>query len=75
MKLNHLLDKGDISASECVIGFVAYDKTAKTTSCINAFYLGVERVCSQSSILVRYVGKEVFMMQMVRRQDSLLQQV
>ncbi len=24
---------------------------------INAFYLGVERVCSQSSILVRYVGK------------------
>ena len=57
VKLNHLLDKGDISASECVIGFVAYDKTAKTTSCINAFYLGVERVCSQSSILVRYVGK------------------
>ena len=51
VKLNHLLDKGDISASECVIGFVAYDKTAKTTSCINAFYLGVERVCSQSSIL------------------------
>ena len=49
VKLNHLLDKGDISASECVIGFVAYDKTAKTTSCINAFYLGVERVCSQSS--------------------------
>ena len=36
---------------------MAYDKTAKTTSCINAFYLGVERVCSQSSILVRYVGK------------------
>ncbi len=57
MKLNHLLDKGDISASECVIGFVASKKTAKTASCINAFYLGVERVCSQSSILVRYVGQ------------------
>lgn len=56
-KLNHLLDRGDISASDCVIGFVAYDKNAKTTSCINAFYLGVERVCSQASVLVRYAGK------------------
>lgn len=57
VKLNHLLDKGDITADECVIGFVAYEKNAKTTSCINAFYLGVERACSQSSVLVRYVGK------------------
>lgn len=57
IKLNHLLDKGDISAEDCVIGFVAYEKNAKTTSCINAFYLGVERACSQSSVLVRYVGK------------------
>ena len=40
-----------------MIGFVAYEKNAKTTSCINAFYLGVERACSQSDILVRYVGK------------------
>ena len=45
IKLNHLLDKGDISAEDCVIGFVAYEKNAKTTSCINAFYLGVERRC------------------------------
>ena len=57
VKLNHLLDKGDITASDCVIGFVAYEKNAKTTSCINAFYLGVERACSQSDVLVRYVGK------------------
>ena len=57
IKLNHLLDKGDISSEDCVIGFVAYEKNAKTTSCINAFYLGVERACSQSDILVRYVGK------------------
>ncbi len=57
IKLNHLLDKGDITADECIIGFVAYEKNAKTTSCINAFYLGVERACSQSSVLVRYVGK------------------
>lgn len=57
IKLNHLLDKGDITASDCVIGFVAYEKNAKTTSCINAFYLGVERACSQSTVLVRYVGK------------------
>lgn len=56
-KLNHLLDKGDLSAEDCVIGFVAYQKNAKTTSCINAFYLGVERVCSQASVLVRYVDK------------------
>lgn len=57
VKLNHLLDKGDITAEQCVIGFVAYAKNAKTTSCINAFYLGVKRACSQSSVLVRYVGK------------------
>lgn len=57
VKLNHLLDKGDITAEDCVIGFVAYDKNAKTTSCINAFYLGVERACSQSKVLVRYAGK------------------
>lgn len=75
IKLNHLLDKGDISAEDCVIGFVACEKNAKTTSCINAFYLGVERACSQSSVLVRYVGKEAFMMQMGRQQDSLLQLV
>ena len=43
IKLNHLLDKVDISAEDCVIGFVAYEKNAKTTSCINAYYLGVER--------------------------------
>ena len=36
---------------------MACEKNAKTTSCINAFYLGVERACSQSSVLVRYVGK------------------
>ena len=54
MKLNEYLNSGKITSSECVIGFVANEEAPETTSCINAFYMGVGKVCSQASMLVRY---------------------
>lgn len=57
MKLNEFLNSGRVTSSECVIGFVANEETPETTSCINAFYLGVGEVCSQASMLVRYTDQ------------------
>lgn len=54
MKLNQYLNSGKITSSECVIGFVTSEESPETTSCINAFYMGVGEVCSQASMLVRY---------------------
>lgn len=54
MKLNALLNSGRIESGNCVIGFVANKEDPETTSCINAFYLGVGEVCSQASMMVRY---------------------
>lgn len=56
MKLNAMLNSGHISSSSCVIGFVADKESPESISCLNAFYLGVGKVCSQASMLVRYVG-------------------
>lgn len=58
MKLNHMLNNGDVSAYNCVIGFVASRENPENISCINAFYLGVEEVCSQAEMMVRYVGSK-----------------
>lgn len=54
MKLNEFLNSGRITSADCIIGFVANEETPETTSCVNAFYLGVGEVCSQASMLVRY---------------------
>ena len=56
LKLNQMLNSGKVSSGDCTIGFVANKKTPESTSCINAFYLGVGKVCSQADMLVRYVG-------------------
>lgn len=56
-KINYLLNSGNLSAANCVIGFVASREAPETISCINAFSLGVEKMCTQASVLVRYVGK------------------
>lgn len=58
MKLNAMLNSGHISSSSCVIGFVADKESPESISCLNAFYLGVGKVCSQASVLVRYVGSK-----------------
>ncbi len=55
LKLNEMLNNGKVSSGDCTIGFVANKKTPESTSCINAFYLGVDKVCSQADMLVRYV--------------------
>ena len=57
MELNHRLNRGDISPYDCRVGFVAYKQCAETSTCINAFYLGIRTQCTQSTIDVRYVGK------------------
>lgn len=56
MKLNQMLNNGEVSSYNCTIGFVASRENADNISCINAFSLGVEEVCSQADMLVRYVG-------------------
>ena len=58
MKLNDMLNRGKIDRESCVIGFVANEESAESISCLNAFYLGVGQVCSQASMLVRYVGSK-----------------
>ena len=57
VKLNDMLNKGDASPYDLRVGFVAYKECAETSTCINAYYLGIKEVCSQSTISVRYVGK------------------
>ncbi len=57
MKLNDMLNRGNISSDNCLIGFVANRESPETYSCANAFYLGVEEVCSQSTMYVRYTDK------------------
>ncbi len=54
MKINELLNSGRISAGDCVVGFAAYEESPEVISCANAFALGVDQVCSQASMLVRY---------------------
>ncbi|MDO5145771.1 MAG: BMP family ABC transporter substrate-binding protein [Eubacteriales bacterium] len=54
MKINEMLNHGKISRYNCKIGFVANKKEPESTSCANAFYLGVGEACSQASMLVRY---------------------
>lgn len=58
MKMNEMLNDGDVSGDSCVIGFAVTRENAENISCINAFYLGVGEVCSQASMLVRYVGSK-----------------
>lgn len=58
MKLNDMLNRGSISSSNCVIGFVANEESPENISCLNAFYLGVGQVCSQASMMVRYVDSK-----------------
>lgn len=58
MKLNDMLNRGKISSSNCVIGFVANEESPENISCLNAFYLGVGQVCSQASMMVRYVDSK-----------------
>ena len=54
-KLNDMLNRGKITPDQCVIGFAATRENPENLSCINAFYLGVQEVCTQASVLVRYV--------------------
>jgi len=54
-RLNDMLNQGRISGDSCVIGFAATRANPENISCINAFYLGVRQVCSQASMIVRYV--------------------
>ena len=57
IKLNAMLNSGDIVPDECIVGFVAYKEAPETTTCMNAYYIGINKVCTQSRLVVRYVGK------------------
>ncbi len=55
-RLNEMLNKGRISPGTCQVGFVATRENPENISCANAFYLGINKMCSQASMMVRYVG-------------------
>ncbi len=58
MRLNYMLNDGQITPDNIKVGFLAYKECEETTTCINAFYIGMRTMCSQaSSMAVRYVGK------------------
>ncbi|MBQ9155174.1 MAG: BMP family ABC transporter substrate-binding protein [Eubacterium sp.] len=57
VKLNSMLNEGKIYSETCVAGFAAASENPENISSINAFTLGVRRVCYQARVLVRYVGK------------------
>ncbi len=58
MDLNQRLNSGDINPGECLVGFVAQKKNAENTSCFTAFFLGIQKVCTQASMEVRYTGSK-----------------
>lgn len=58
VKLNRMLNNGEISPSDCLVGFVANQDDAENASCYTAFYLGIKQVCSRAYVYVRVVGSE-----------------
>ncbi len=58
MRLNYMLNDGQITPDNIKVGFLAYKESEETTTCMNAFFIGMRTMCSQAtSLTVRYVGK------------------
>lgn len=56
IKLNNMLNEGDVSLEDCSVGFVASEESAQTISCYTAFFIGLREMNSQVGMKVRYVG-------------------
>lgn len=58
LKLNDMIENGEISADDIKIGYVGSTASAENTSAYTAFYLGAKSVCPGVSLDVQYAGLE-----------------
>ena len=56
MKLNEMIEKGEISKSEAKVGFIGAFPYAEVISEYTAFYLGIKSVCDSATMIVRYAN-------------------
>ena len=56
MKLQEMIDNGDITADEAVIGYVGAYSFAEVISGFTAYYLGAKSVCPSVTMKVQFVG-------------------
>ncbi len=56
MKLQEMIDKGEIKEKEAVIGYVGAYTFAEVISGYTAFYLGARSVCPSATMMVEFIG-------------------
>ncbi|MEA4955169.1 MAG: BMP family ABC transporter substrate-binding protein [Pseudoflavonifractor sp.] len=56
MKLQEMIDAGDITADQAVIGYVGAYPYAEVISGFTSFYLGAKSVCPSTTMKVKYVN-------------------
>ena len=56
MKLQEMIDKGEITADQAVIGYVGAFSFAEVISGFTAYYLGAKSVCPSVTMKVQFVG-------------------
>lgn len=56
MKLQEMIDNGDITADQAVIGYVGAYSFAEVISGFTAYYLGAKSVCPSVTMKVNFVG-------------------
>ena len=56
MKLQEMIDNGEIKADEAVIGYVGAYTFAEVISGYTAFYLGAKSVCESATMKVEFIG-------------------
>ena len=54
MKLNEIINEGNLTASQAIVGYVGAFPYAEVVSGYTAFYLGVKSVCDEATMKVRY---------------------
>lgn len=56
LKLQEMIDNGEITADEAVIGYVGAYSFAEVISGFTAYYLGAKSVCPSATMKVQFVG-------------------
>ncbi len=56
MKLNEMIEKGDITAEQAVIGYVGAFNYAEVVSGMTSFFLGARSICESATMKVTYTN-------------------
>ena len=56
MKLNDMIENGEITEDEAVLGYVGAYTYAEVVSGYTSFYLGAKSVCPSATMLVEFIG-------------------